>query len=286
MYSIFAAGITLFSIVQRTTAQEVTTDSVSDAFTQARVVPDVLRSFEPQGVLEVVFTDPSTSNQIRVTPGMNLTPAQTANRPNFGVSGLPPSFAPQSFVLAFIDPDAPTPSNRTLAQVRHLLGGDFALEGQLNETTPLLANKSEAITEYLGPGPPPGSGPHRYVVLLFNQNTTPNQTFPSVSASFANSTTPRIGFNVTRFAEETGLTGPVAGTFFFVAPEGASSSSSSSASGASTASTATTPRSVSTTSPSTPTNSLAPATGSNAATSNMGVSLVALMLAVTPLIFL
>lgn len=45
----------------------------ADAFTQGRVVPDVLPSFSPLASIDVVFTDPSNMQQLNVTPGMNLT---------------------------------------------------------------------------------------------------------------------------------------------------------------------------------------------------------------------
>ena len=62
-----------------------------------------------------------------------------------------------------VDPDAPTPRNRSLGEVRHLVaplvvatGADLASGAALTNTTP-------AVSDYVSPGPPPGSDPHRCV---------------------------------------------------------------------------------------------------------------------------
>ena len=62
-----------------------------------------------------------------------------------------------------VDPDAPTPQNRSLGEVRHLVaplvvatGADLASGAALTNTTP-------AVSDYVSPGPPPGSDPHRCV---------------------------------------------------------------------------------------------------------------------------
>lgn len=56
-----------------------TISSVTEAFTSFAVVPDVLSSFAPIGLLDVVFTDPSTGAMLHVTPGTNLTMERTSS---------------------------------------------------------------------------------------------------------------------------------------------------------------------------------------------------------------
>lgn len=69
----------------------------------------------------------------------------------------------------------------------------------------------------------------RYVLLVYNQNTLPtaDTTFGAAAAPFVNASTSRANFNVTQFSEQTMITGPVAGTFFYVAPDSPAPSSSS-----------------------------------------------------------
>lgn len=54
-----------------------TISSVTEAFTSFSIVPDVLSSFAPIGLLDVVFTDPATGQMLHVTPGTNLTMERT-----------------------------------------------------------------------------------------------------------------------------------------------------------------------------------------------------------------
>lgn len=50
--------------------------TVKSAFETSKVVPDVIPSFDPTALLDVVFVDPFTNDTVHVTPGMEL----TANR--------------------------------------------------------------------------------------------------------------------------------------------------------------------------------------------------------------
>lgn len=59
-----------------------------------------------------------------------------------------------------VDPDAPTPQNPTVAQIRHLLAPNMTLNGSLAEGA-VLVNNTPAISNFLRPTPPAGSDPHR-----------------------------------------------------------------------------------------------------------------------------
>jgi phosphatidylethanolamine-binding protein (PEBP) family uncharacterized protein len=63
-----------------------------------------------------------------------------------------------------LDLDAPFPSFNVLGPVLHWIQPGFTAgpDNKLTSNEPFLAN-------YLGPGPPPGSAPHRYTFLLFEQ---------------------------------------------------------------------------------------------------------------------
>lgn len=60
------------------------------------------------------------------------------------------------FVVATVDPDAPTPQDPTSAQIRHFLGGNF-----FPKSGSLLVNATPAISEFRQPTPPVGSDAHR-----------------------------------------------------------------------------------------------------------------------------
>lgn len=76
-------------------------------------------------------------------------------------------------MVVALDIDAPFPSFGVLGPILHWIQPDLKatpVDGppsspqqySLSSTTPFVAN-------YIGPAPPPGSGPHRYVFFLYEQ---------------------------------------------------------------------------------------------------------------------
>ncbi|CAL1701183.1 unnamed protein product [Somion occarium] len=202
----------------------LTTSSVQEAFSNAKIVPDVLPSFQPTALLNVTFTDQATGALLSVSPGMNLTMEQTMLEPTFAVTAnSSDSLAEQIFVLAIVDPDAPTPQNTSISQFRHMLAGDLHVNASSGGA---LVNSSAALTDFVNPTPPAGSDPHRYVILLFTQPPTFNVT----ASTLVNASTPRTNFNLTAFGQAVGLGSPVAGNFFFTGPSDSTGTTSGSGS--------------------------------------------------------
>ncbi|GJJ13513.1 hypothetical protein Clacol_007767 [Clathrus columnatus] len=169
-----------------------TLESVRTAFVQAGLVPDVLSTFNPVLLLDVTYTIPDTDGEIKIVtpPGKNFTRPQTAIRPTWSIPSFDHDLAKETFVVAMIDPDAPTPQDPTNAQIRHFLGGNFKLEGRptaegLGAT---LVNRTPAISNYLQPTPPNNSDAH------------------SLTTSIEN-------FNISEFAVQFKLGPPLAGNF-------------------------------------------------------------------------
>lgn len=73
--------------------------------------------------------------------------------------------------------------------------------GSLENTT-----AADVVNAYRGPNPPAGSGPHRYVLFVYDQP----EGFGIGSLNVSNI----AGWNLTEWAGETGLRPPVAGGFF------------------------------------------------------------------------
>lgn len=69
---------------------------------------------------------------------------------------------------------------------------------------------------YIPPTPPGGSGPHRYTILLYTEPD--NFTLPAQYSSISppESSSARIGFNLTSFAEAAGLGAPIAANYLRV----------------------------------------------------------------------
>ncbi|KAJ7498710.1 phosphatidylethanolamine-binding protein [Mycena latifolia] len=194
-------------------ATDISLTDISTAFSNAGIVPGVIPVFKPSGILDVVFTIPSTHQAVNATPGANLTVQQTVNEPQFFLTSDDATATTAQFVVALFDPDAPTPQNTSLAQFRHLVGGGYRWSAN-GGNYGILTNSSAALTEFVPPGPPPGSDPHRYMVLVFVQSAD----FDSKAPAILNSSTPRTNFNITAFSDALGLGAPLAGTFFFTGP--------------------------------------------------------------------
>ncbi|KAF9009126.1 PEBP-like protein [Hymenopellis radicata] len=175
---------------------------VKHAFEQSHIPEALTINFNPSYLVEVSFPQ-AGGPPVGFDIGEQVPINSTGTTPTFSLSGG--HFGEGPFVVAAVDPDAPSPQNTSLASVRHFLGGNF---------TPLddafLANSTSAVSEWVQPAPPAGSDPHRYVFLVFNQPEGFNdQTLVNASTSI-------LGFNISSFAEEVGLGDPIAGTYMIV----------------------------------------------------------------------
>ncbi|KAF7297750.1 OV-16 antigen [Mycena kentingensis (nom. inval.)] len=186
--------------------------AVQRAFEAANIPEDLTITFNPSAILDVSFLQPDGCT-VDLHPGQNVPRNQTASAPSFalhfpGRSGASANAsASGTFVVFMIDPDAPSPQNRSFSEIRHFLGGDLYPNHHGG-----LANHTAAISEYLQPTPPPESAAHRYVFLAFLQSKE------FASQTLVNASTPIFLFNVSQFAAETGLGSPIAGNFMLVAP--------------------------------------------------------------------
>ncbi|KAF9468739.1 phosphatidylethanolamine-binding protein, partial [Collybia nuda] len=165
---------------------------------------DLTIAFNPTALLEVSLPQ-ATGAPITLHAGIQVPRDLTAGPPTFRLNGAAPS---GPYVVATVDPDAPTPQMPTSAQIRHFLGGNFHMSSDSRR----LTNSTPAISEFLQPTPPAGSDAHRYIFLLFRQS----RAFST--ETLVTPTTPISLFNISSFAAATGLGEPIAGTFMLVAP--------------------------------------------------------------------
>ncbi|KAJ7726676.1 phosphatidylethanolamine-binding protein [Mycena maculata] len=159
--------------------------------------------FKPTALLEVSF--PQTCGPpIALHAGIHVEVNDTVRPPSFGVLG---DVGPGPFVVAMVDPDAPTSQNPTLSELRHFLGGNF-----YNHRDHLV-NATPAVSEFVQPAPPAGSDAHRYIFLLFKQLSA------FAHQQLINASTSVLSFNISQFASAVELGDPLAGTFMYVAPD-------------------------------------------------------------------
>jgi len=207
----FALSLVAISLVVAAVAQDVNVTTVANTLKADGVIPDVLpANFTPVFPFEVVFGN--ITNPIPVTAGMNLTMSDTATMPNFAILANNTAIIGKPYLITIVDPDAPSPPNRSEAQFLHFIGPDYISNALTNGTVFVLLNTSAAIEEFVPPTPPAGSIAHRYVVSCYLQNSTGIKAPASFNASN------RANFNLTTFISEIpGLT-LLGATVFWVAP--------------------------------------------------------------------
>ncbi|KAF2234990.1 PEBP-like protein [Viridothelium virens] len=86
--------------------------------------------------------------------------AQSAPEVSFGV----PSQS-ATYLVVGLDLDAPLPSFGVLGPILHWIQPGFKASPSSNT----LASSEPFVANYIGPAPPPFSGPHRYAFFLYEQ---------------------------------------------------------------------------------------------------------------------
>merc|ERR1712212_444851 len=134
--------------------------NVQDSFAEAGLVND-LKILAPEKQLEVTYP-----GLFPLAPGDSLAVSEAKKIPSIR---LEEASKEQLFTVvhspAMVDPDAPSRKNPRAAQWLHWIltnvEGERLISGQ-----DLMG---EEVTAYAGPSPPKGSGPHRYVFLVWQQ---------------------------------------------------------------------------------------------------------------------
>ncbi|XP_018312464.1 protein D2 isoform X1 [Mycetomoellerius zeteki] len=156
------------------------------------VVPDVVPTV-PTNILNVTYP----SNVI-VQIGIVLTPTQVRDVPQVQWEAEKNAF----YTLCMTDPDAPSRQNPTNREWHHWLVGNIP-ESNVSE--------GEVLSEYIGAGPPQGTGLHRYVFLLYKQ---PKELTFDERRLTNRSSDNRASFSIKGFAAKYGLGNPIAGNMF------------------------------------------------------------------------
>jgi len=173
---------------------------ITAQFINSKLVPDLLPSFTPIALLTFSYNGkaipagtPQVVDDVKTTPTLTVTAANSTVQ------------LPKAFTLAMVDPGAV--GDATTTQTRHWLVNNVTMgaAGALNIPT------EGAITQYGGPLPPDGSGPHRYVFLLYDQPST-----FAPQGDLAQPGQPIAPFNVNEYAQGSGLGAVVAASYYTV----------------------------------------------------------------------
>jgi phosphatidylethanolamine-binding protein len=113
-------------------------------------------------------------------------------------------------VAICVDLDGPFPSFNFLSPILHWIQSDL----HAPSASTALSTEAAFIADYIGPGPPPGSSPHRYVFLLYRQPEGFDAELyaPANGAKYGHMA--RMRFDLAGFEERAKLGKPIAVNYF------------------------------------------------------------------------
>jgi len=168
---------------------------VRSAMDKEFIVPDVV-DVVPKTTIEVRYASGAI-----VKGGNELSPTQVKDVP---VEITWPTEGGALYTLCMTDPDAPSRATPKFREWHHWLIVNIP-ENRVGE--------GKVLSEYVGSGPPSGTGLHRYVFLVFKQPgklETDEKFLPNRGTGGEG----RANFSIRKFAEKYNLGDPVAGNFY------------------------------------------------------------------------
>ncbi|KAF9358050.1 hypothetical protein BGX26_002571 [Mortierella sp. AD094] len=178
----------------------ITSDQATEAaLRKDGIIPDVLDSFTSKTMLVISY-----GNDKEVALGNKLSVQETQHTPQVSFQADSPN---DRYTLIMTDPDAPSRNNPKMREYRHWIISDIS---GTSDFQPANVSQGTVVTPYMGPAPPSGTGPHRYIFLLYKQTPSTN-----VSAFSSSLTSDRPGFKAKQFTSQAGL--ELVGANYFVA---------------------------------------------------------------------
>lgn len=158
-----------------------------------QVLPDVVQE-EPHRIMEVLYT---TTN-VKALMGNIVKPEKIKDEPCLNwVADVS-----RYYTVAMVDPDAPHRSAPKMSQFLHWL---------VTNIPGTSIERGTTLAEYIGAGPPQGSGLHRYVFLVYRQDDAGELENFCIKRHTAKG---RPNFNISKFAQKHNLYGPVGVNYF------------------------------------------------------------------------
>ncbi|KAH7960574.1 hypothetical protein HPB49_021256 [Dermacentor silvarum] len=158
------------------------------------LISDLSLTDAPHALLDVQYADVLVSELNKT-----YTLEQTQSAPQVRLRGYLRCGSPYSLLM--VDPDAPSRKNPVKRSWLHWM--------VLNAPSSDKFHEGDVVMPYNGPNPPKGSGPHRYVFLVYCQDgahVNKDEMTPKE----------RPSYNVARFAEKLATKMPIAGCFYYV----------------------------------------------------------------------
>lgn len=122
-------------------------------------------TFIPEGSLLVDYAEPNTT----VALGNVLPTETTQSVPFFNYKPFEEMDIESRYTLVMTDPDAPSRTDKKFSEYCHYVITDITFKNS-KEGGAIVPNQDNVeLHSYIGPGPPKGTGLHRYIFLLLKQ---------------------------------------------------------------------------------------------------------------------
>ncbi|KAI0146389.1 PEBP-like protein [Xylariaceae sp. FL1272] len=147
----------------------------------------------------------------------NLTKEEAKTTPTLSIAASALKQTPGTkYIAAAIDLDAPFTSVNFLSPILHGLHADLVAGPLGDDGFAPLQGTTEWMVPYIGPGPPPPSGPHRYVFLVFEQPKELDTAKIKSKLGFGEAVGmwPRIRWDQVGFEKKLGLGEALTATYF------------------------------------------------------------------------
>jgi phosphatidylethanolamine-binding protein (PEBP) family uncharacterized protein len=190
----------------------------------AEIIPTVIDDFLPSLTLSIAWSDAKAKLGNTVNPeDLQKQPTvvlhdDTSPDGKHASSGM-------NYIITLTDPDAPSRTNPKWSQMCHWIASNVTIAQDAFSILPLpefgLTEQTESaqdlddVMEYKPPGPPPKTGKHRYVFLVFApKNGTTEPLHPSKPKDRQHWGTGKERGGVREWAQENELV-PVAANFIY-----------------------------------------------------------------------
>ncbi|KAJ3501537.1 hypothetical protein NLJ89_g9291 [Agrocybe chaxingu] len=180
---------------------------VTAALKSEHIIPDVIPEsvkFSPSVLFSITWPLNGTEVVLgdKVERNLTLEEPQIKILPLLAPEGASNKGDEISYTLVMTDPDAPSRADPKYGQWRHwIVTGVKLPAANAAETDGVYAFKTHAATTpYFPPGPPPGSGFHRYVFLLFEEPAE-GISIPSNAVEHKAEPPTRRNWNAFKFAD-------------------------------------------------------------------------------------
>ncbi|KAI9930960.1 hypothetical protein ASPWEDRAFT_167086 [Aspergillus wentii DTO 134E9] len=151
-----------------------------------------------------------TIGQHQITPGQVIPKADAKNPPQISLSE-----PTGNYIVICLDPDAPFPSFSFLGPIMHWVQPGLKASSETTATgQTILTSETSVIINYGPPGPPPGSSPHRYIFLLYEQPEGFQATDHAPEGGKTLKISQRVKYNLSSLEKQMKL-GPVVAANYF-----------------------------------------------------------------------